>query len=197
MERSSKIEPERYQPADRAAWRRWLEANHASMPGVSLVYFKQSSGKRSLTYSDAVEEALCFGWIDSRANTLDDERSTLVFSPRNPKSAWSKINKDRVGKLIEEGSMSEAGLKAIEVAKANGAWTALDAIEQLQLPDDLREALAANETAKDNFEAFPPSSKKIILGWIASAKRPETRAKRIEEAVTLAAQNIKANHSRQ
>jgi uncharacterized protein YdeI (YjbR/CyaY-like superfamily) len=196
MVRASKAEPERYQPADRADWRRWLEENYGSSPGVWLVYYKQSSGKRSISYSDAVEEALCFGWIDSLGSTLDDERTMLLFSPRNPRSGWAKTNKARIEKLTEQGLMTEAGLKAIEVAKQNGAWDALDAAEEMQMPDDLQRALVLNEVARKNFEAFPPSSKKIIFHWIAGAKRAETRAKRVEETVTSAAQNIKANQYR-
>ncbi len=197
MARSSKTALGRYQAVDRADWRRWLKNNHASSPGVWLVYYKQASGKQRVSYNDAVEEALCFGWIDSRGNAWDDERTMLLFSPRNPKSGWSKINKGRVEKLIEQGLMAEPGLKAIEVAKQNGAWSALDAIEEMQMPGDLQQALTLNAAAHKNFEAFPPSSKKIIFSWIESAKRAETRAKRIEETVTLAAQNLRANHYRQ
>ncbi len=144
-----------------------------------------------------MEEALCFGWVDSRPNKLDDERYMQLFSPRKPKSPWSKLNKQRVEKLIEQGLMTPAGLEKIEAAKQNGMWGIYDDIEALTVPQDLKEALAADETAKTNFEAFSDSSKKNILWWIESAKRPETRAKRIEETVELAAKNIKANHYRQ
>lgn len=188
---------ERYYAKDRSDWRRWLEKNHATSPGVWLIYYKQTTGQPHVAYSDAVEEALCFGWVDSKPNVLDDERYMQLFSPRNPKSPWSRLNKQRVEKLIEQGLMTEAGLKLIEAAKQNGAWTVYDTIEDLTMPEDLEQALAANPTAYDNFQAFSNSSKKNILWWIQSAKQPATRSKRIEETVALAAVNKKANHYRQ
>ncbi|MBA2678037.1 MAG: YdeI/OmpD-associated family protein [Ktedonobacteraceae bacterium] len=188
---------ERYYAKDRSEWRRWLEKNHASSPGVWLIYYKQTTGQPHVEYSDAVEEALCFGWIDSKSNTLDNERYMQLFSPRNPKSPWSRLNKQRVEKLIEQDLMTEAGLKPIEAAKQNGAWTVYDTIEDLTMPEDLEKALSANPTADTNFQAFSNSSKKNILWWIQSAKQPATRSKRIEETVTLAAINKKANHYRQ
>jgi uncharacterized protein YdeI (YjbR/CyaY-like superfamily) len=184
-------------PRDRSEWRRWLQDNHATNTGAWLIYDKKGSGKQNLTYDEAVEEALCFGWIDSRPNTLDDERWMQLFSPRKRKSPWSRLNKQRVEKLIEQGLMAPAGLEKIETAKQDGSWSLLDAIEELKLPPDLEKALAANDTAHQYFMAFSPSSKKGIFWWIESAKRPETRAKRIQETVTLAAQNIKANYPRQ
>lgn len=188
---------ERYYAKDRGDWRQWLEKNHASSPGVWLIYYKQTTGKPHVEYSDAVEEALCFGWVDSKPNTLDDERYMQLFSPRNPKSPWSRLNKERVEKLIEQGLMTEAGFKLIEAAKQNGSWTVYDAIEDLTVPDDLAKALSANPTADQHFQAFSNSSKKNILWWIESAKQPATRLKRIEETVMLAAVNKKANHYRQ
>jgi len=150
-----------------------------------------------ITYRDAVEEALCFGWIDGRAITLDVQRYKLYFSPRKPKSVWSKINKQRIRKLVKEGLMTSAGLAKIETARKDGSWNKLDAIDRLVMPADLLEQLSANPQARRNFEGFSTSSKKIILFWIASAKRDETKRKRIEETVRLAAQNIKAAHYRQ
>ncbi len=188
---------ERYYAKDRGNWRQWLEKNHATSPGVWLIYYKQTTGQPHVEYSDAVEEALCFGWVDSKPNTLDDERYMQLFSPRNPKSPWSRLNKERVEKLIEQGLMTEAGLKLIEAAKQNGAWTIYDTIEDLTIPEDLEKALSANLTAYTNFQAFSNSSKKNILWWIQSAKQPATRSKRIEETVTLATINKKANHYRQ
>ncbi len=177
---------------DRSEWRKWLEKNHATSSGVWLIYYKKGSSKPSVSYDQAVEEALCFGWIDSRVNALDDERYMQVFSSRKAKSSWSKLNKQRVEQLIQNGFMTAAGLEKIEAAKRDGSWSTLDAIEDLQLSVDLMEALDSNRTAYDNFMAFSTSSKKNIVRWIESAKRPETRLKRIEETVTLAAQNIKA-----
>lgn len=147
----------------------------------------------SLTYDEAVEEALCFGWIDSKPNTIDEQSYKQLFSPRNPKSVWSKLNKTRIEKLIADGLMAEAGLQKIEIAKQNGTWTALDAVEALTIPEDLDDALVNNPKAKQYFDAFPPSAKKAILWWIESAKRPETRLERINRTVADAAQNIRAN----
>lgn len=186
-----------YYAPDRATWREWLAANHATSPGVWLIYYKQSSGKTRVAYADAVEEALCFGWVDSRPNAIDDERFMQLFTPRKGKSPWSKLNKARVERLTAAGLMAPAGLAVVEAARADGTWSSYDAIEELAVPDDLAAALLENPTAKDYFDAFPPSSKKNILWWIESAKKPETRAKRVEETVRLAAENIRANHFRQ
>jgi uncharacterized protein YdeI (YjbR/CyaY-like superfamily) len=161
------------------------------------VLFKKGADIAGITYSDAVEEALRFGWIDSRPGTLDGQRYKLYLSPRKPRSVWSKLNKERIQKLVKEGQMTPAGLAKIETAKSDGSWNRLDAIDQLVMPEDLLERLSANADAKRNFEGFSTSSKKIILFWIASAKREETRQKRLEETVRLAAQNLKAAHGRQ
>jgi len=177
----------------RQEWRDWLARNHASSPGVWLISFKKTSGKPRVSYEEAVEEALCFGWIDSKPNKLDDDRYKLAFTPRKPKSVWSKPNKERVERLIAEGLMQPAGQKAIDIAKENGSWTSLDAVEALIMPADLAAALAANPTASQFFSAFSKSVKKGIYYWIESAKRPETRQKRVDETVRLAEQNIKAN----
>jgi uncharacterized protein YdeI (YjbR/CyaY-like superfamily) len=190
----TKAELERYQAGNREEWREWLERNHARAAGVWLVSYKRGSGRQRLSYDEAVEEALCFGWIDSKAKGLDEERSMLLFTPRKPKSPWSRPNKERVERLIRQGLMMKAGLAVIESAKRNGLWNAYDGIEALVVPDDLKEALAGDEQARANFEAFSASSKKTILRWIQSAKRPETRSKRIHETVRLAAQNIRANN---
>jgi uncharacterized protein YdeI (YjbR/CyaY-like superfamily) len=176
---------------NRSEWRKWLE-KHATSSGVWLIYYKKASGKPSVSYDEAVEEALCFGWIDSRVNALDEQRYTQFFSPRKPKSSWSKLNKQRVEQLIQNGLMTAAGLEKIETAKRDGSWNSLDAIEDLQLSPDLMAALDSNKTASENFMAFSTSVKKNIVRWIESAKRPETRLQRIAETVTLAAQNIKA-----
>jgi len=180
-------------PGTREAWRNWLTENHTQTAPIWLIYDKVSAGNCRLTYDEAVEEALCFAWIDSKVNTLDATRFKQVFSPRKPNSTWSKVNKWRVEVLIAQGLMMPPGLAKIERAKQNGTWTVLDAIEELIVPPDLMEALAENATARNYFEKFSPSSKKVILYWIQSAKRPETRQKRIEETVRLAGQNIKAN----
>ncbi|MEA5604216.1 YdeI/OmpD-associated family protein [Nostoc sp. UHCC 0252] len=176
-------------PQSREEWRKWLEENHRTSLGVWLIYYKVKSGKPSVRYSEAVKEALCFGWIDSKIKSLDEERYMQIFTPRKPKSGWSKLNKQYIEQLIEQGLMTTVGLEKIEAAKQNGSWNFLDAIEALIIPSDLKQALEVNTTAKDNFEAFNNSSKKNILFWIESAKRPETRLKRIEQTVNSVAAN--------
>ncbi|QMS90205.1 YdeI/OmpD-associated family protein [Nostoc edaphicum CCNP1411] len=176
-------------PTSREEWRKWLETNHRICFGVWLIYYKVKSGKPSVRYSEAVKEALCFGWIDSKVKSLDEERYMQIFTPRKPKSVWSKLNKQYIEELIEQGLISTVGLEKIEAAKQDGSWNSLDAIEALIIPFDLKQALEANTTAKEYFEAFNNSSKKNILYWIDSAKRPETRLKRIEQTVNSAAVN--------
>jgi uncharacterized protein YdeI (YjbR/CyaY-like superfamily) len=185
------------QPRSRAEWRKWLERNHTRTGPVWLVYAKKDSGLPSLGYDEAVEEALCFGWIDSKVNRLDARRYKQLFGPRKSGSTWSRLNKTRVERLIAEGLMTPAGMAKIEEARRDGSWETLDAVEDLTVPEDLDAALSANPVARRHFEAFPPSSRKNILWWIRSAKRPETRAKRVAEAVDLAARNLRANHYRQ
>jgi uncharacterized protein YdeI (YjbR/CyaY-like superfamily) len=186
-----------YHPKSRAEWREWLATNHDTVKGIQLIIIRKNADVAGITYGEAVEEALCFGWIDGTANSLDEQRYKLYMSPRKPGSIWSKLNKQRIRKLIKDGSMTPVGLAKIEAAKKDGSWNQMNAIDKLVVPEDLLDQLSANAEAKRNFEAFSPSSKKIILFWIASAKRKETRQKRIEETVRLAAQNIKAAHGRQ
>lgn len=175
----------------RVEWRAWLAANHASSPGVWLVIHKKNNPEPSVTYVEAVEEALCFGWIDSKMNPLDETRFRQVFTPRKPTSVWARSNKERVARLIEQGLMTPAGLAVIEVAKQNGTWIAYDAIAALELPEDFRAALDATPAAQEHWESFSASVKRGILYFIQSAKRPETRAKRIARTVELAAQGIR------
>ncbi|MBD2090434.1 YdeI/OmpD-associated family protein [Microcoleus sp. FACHB-1515] len=174
---------------DRSTWREWLSAHYSTAIGVWLVYYKVSSGKPSIRYPEAVKEALCFGWIDSKVNSIDAERYKQIFTPRKPKSVWSKLNKQYVEELIEQGLMTEAGLRKIAAAKQDRSWESLDAIEALMVPPDLQAAIAVNEAAHQNFEAFSNTSKKLILTWISSAKRTETRQRRIEQTVIAAARN--------
>ena len=163
----------------REEWRRWLEQYHVSSPGIWLVSWKQATGKPFIPYGDTVDEALCFGWIDSRVNTLDGERAMRLFTRRNPKSPWSRVNKDKAVRLMRQGRMMEAGASIIAAAQSNGAWTIYDEIEDLVIPPDLAAALSHNEAAQSHFDNFPPSSKKNILWWIKSARKPETRTARI------------------
>lgn len=189
--------PNAVHPKTRAEWRAWLEEHHTRTEGVWLVTYKKATGKPRVEYEEAVEEALCFGWIDSKANTLDEERSVLWMAPRKPRTGWARTNKNRVERLIADGRMTAAGLAKIEAAKQDGSWNALDAAEALEIPPDLEKAFAQHGAARQNFDAFPPSVRKGILTWIGSAKRPETRSKRIEETARLAAENIRANQWRQ
>jgi uncharacterized protein YdeI (YjbR/CyaY-like superfamily) len=183
---------ERIHPETRDEWRRWLAQHHATSPGVWLVQWRMVTGRRRLSYDEIVEEALCFGWIDGRTNPLDDERSMLMLTPRKPNGTWASTNKARVERLIADGSMTAAGLRAIEIAKANGAWTILDDVDAMIIPDDLDLAFAGEPTARANFGRFPPSARKQALYWVKSAKRPETRARRVSEVVRLAALDIRA-----
>jgi uncharacterized protein YdeI (YjbR/CyaY-like superfamily) len=177
---------------DRAAWRAWLEANHATVPAAWLVSWRRGHGP-SVDYGEAVEEALCFGWVDSKQQMLDDRRSRLYFAPRKASSGWASSNKERVERLIAAGLMRPAGLAVIERAKADGTWTVLDGPEAGIVPDDLAAALAAAAEARANFDAFPPGVRKQVLAWIATAKRPETRATRVRETAECAARNQRPN----
>ena len=191
------LPPNSVHPKSRAEWRKWLEKNHTRNEGVWLISYKKATGKPRVDYDESVEEALCFGWIDSKGNKLDDKRSMLWFAPRKAGTGWSKLNKERVARLIQAKRLAPAGLAKINAAKKDRSWNALDAVEALEIPSDLEEAFSKNETARGYFEAFPRSAKRAILEWISSAKKSETRAKRIEETVTKAEQNIRANQWRQ
>lgn len=182
-------ERERLPFASRAAWRRWLRSNHASASGVWLQFYKKNAARPSVTYADAVEEALCFGWIDSLVKSLDEQSYVQLFTPRKHKSAWSRSNKERVERLIAAGLMTAAGLEKIELARRNGSWESLDSVEALEIPDDLRRALARNRKARENFEKLSPSRKKQLLYSVNGARRPETRRKRIREVIAAAAGN--------
>jgi uncharacterized protein YdeI (YjbR/CyaY-like superfamily) len=193
----TKPPPNSIHPKSRAAWRKWLEKNHTRTEGIWLISYKKATGKPRFDYDESVEEALCFGWIDSKPAKLDEERSMLWFAPRKVGTGWSKLNKERVERLIKAGLMTPAGLVKVNAAKKDGSWNALDTVEALEMPSDLEEALSKNETARGFFEAFPRSVKRGILEWILNAKKPETRAKRIQETVEKAEKNIRANQWRQ
>jgi uncharacterized protein YdeI (YjbR/CyaY-like superfamily) len=180
----------------RARLRAWLEANHATSGSIWLVSWKKQTPDRHVPYDAIVEEALCFGWVDSLPRKMDAERTMLLLSRRKPGSAWSAANKARVERLTTVGSMAPAGLATVEAAKADGSWSFLDEVERLEVPADLAEALAKHAEAAEYFAAFPRSVRRGILEWIKQAKRPETRAKRITETASLAAQNKRANQFR-
>jgi uncharacterized protein YdeI (YjbR/CyaY-like superfamily) len=178
---------ERVHLETREEWRRWLGANHASSPGIWLVSWKKATGKPAVAYEAAVEEALCFGWIDSTVHSLDEERGEQLFTPRRRGSRWSRSNKARVERLLAARMMESAGLAAVHAAKESGAWTALDDAENLVVPADLAEALSRLPGAGKGWDAYPPSVRRGTLGWITEAKRPETRARRIAETASAAA----------
>ena len=186
-------EPEPIAPKDRAAWRAWLERNHDRRDGVWVLIRKKGSLKDGVAYEDAVEEALCFGWIDATGNRFDEDHYRQWMAPRKVRSVWAASNKARVERLIAQGLMAPPGLAKIEAAKADGSWEALEGLEDLAIPDDLGAALDANPSAREHFEAFPPGTRKQILFWIRVAKRPETRAKRIAQTASAAAEGIRVN----
>jgi uncharacterized protein YdeI (YjbR/CyaY-like superfamily) len=184
-------ETEIFYPTNQTEWRQWLEVNHLSKQSVWLVFYAKSSEKPSITWSEAVDVALCFGWIDSKKIKIDEETSHQFFSRRKPQSTWSKINKEKVRQLIENGLMTQAGLDSIEVAKQNGSWTILDEVEELTIPNDLEKAFNMHKGSKDYFLSLSKTIRKMMLTSIVLAKRPETRQKRIGEIAELAGQNKK------
>lgn len=171
----------RVHPKTTAEWRRWLRDNHDKASGVWLVTYKAATGKPRLGYDESIPDALSYGWIDSVNRPLDDERTALLFTPRKAGSGWSRTNKDRISRLMKEGRMEAPGLAKISGAKRDGSWTLLDSVEALEIPDDLRKALGAAGTRK--FEALTPGRKKEHLRTLVTAKRPETRVKRIADIV--------------
>lgn len=179
--------------ADASQWRSWLEEHHVIEKSLFLIIYHKESGVPSVYYPEAVDEALCFGWVDSTPKKRDEKSYYVLFARRNPKSLWSAVNKAKVERLLAEGRMAAAGLQMVALAKETGTWTALDGVSALELPEDLVQAFANEPQARLYFEAFPPSARRGILEWIFTAKRPETRAQRIAETVRLAAQNERAN----
>ena len=181
-----------FHPADLAAWRAWLEHHHHTARGVWVATWRNGSGRPAVPYEQLVEEALCFGWIDSTAGTLDDERRLQLMTPRKPKSGWTRLNRARVAALEAAGRMTDAGRHAVEVAKANGWWLLYDSVEDLVEPDLLAEALDASPAARAAWDGFPPSARKQMLWWVVSAAKPETRAARVARIVSEAEQGRRA-----
>ncbi|WP_162127857.1 YdeI/OmpD-associated family protein [Flavobacterium phycosphaerae] len=173
-------------------WREWLHENHHTSTGVYLIFYRVDSTYESMRWEEAVQVAICYGWIDSTVKRLDDERRRQMFTPRKDKSVWSKLNKTYIEKLIAENLMHESGLRKIELAKQNGSWESLDHVEDLIVPKDLEAAFKKNKTAFDNYNNFSKTYRKSYLYWLNQAKREETRANRIIEIVSLCEQNIKA-----
>ena len=179
---------ETFCPASRQEWRLWLQENHRTKQSVWLVYHKKKSAVPTVTYSNAVDEALCFGWIDSTKKSLGDEKFMQFFCKRKSNSVWSKINKAKVQQLMEDGLMMQAGYESIETAKQNGSWSILDEVEELKIPGDMEVAFNAKPGSLDYFSGLSKSVRKSILQWLVLAKRPETRQNRILEITELAAQ---------
>ena len=182
---------ETFYPKSKKDWREWLLENHDSKQSIWLIGYKKQSNKPTVSWSDAVDEALCFGWIDSTRKSIGDDAFIQFFTRRKPNSTWSKINKAKVERLTEDGLMQKAGFESIEKAKENGSWTILDEVEELTIPPDLEKALKANQLAEDFFMGLSKSVRKMMLQWVTFAKRPETRENRINEIATLAAQKLK------
>lgn len=180
-----------FYPEDPEQWRDWLRENHTREKGIWVLQYNKKSEKPTISWSDAVDEALCFGWIDSLKKKLDDESSIQYFGKRKPKSTWSKINKQKIERLTAENRMSQAGSDTIQVAKENGSWEILDSVEELLIPDDLAVELSNRENATAFFHGLSKSVKKMMLQWIVLAKIPETRQKRILEIAEAAAKKLK------
>jgi len=170
----------------RAQWREWLEANHGSAKGVWLCSWKRHTGKPACPYPDAVEEAICFGWIDATVNVLDDDRALQLMTPRKPKSGWTRMNRRRVAAMEAAGLMTDAGRRAVAIAQQNGRWTIYDSVEDLVEPRELTAALDAFPPARQQWDAFPASAKKAMLWWVVSAAKDDTRDRRIATIVAKA-----------
>jgi uncharacterized protein YdeI (YjbR/CyaY-like superfamily) len=174
--------------ADRTAWRAWLEKNHATEKEVWLVYYKKGTGKPCATYEESLEEALCFGWIDSLIQKIDEEKYARKFNPRRAGSKWSELNKHLVAKLVKEGRMTAAGLATVDF-KLPPAEGERPKREPLPLPEWLKEGLMTSPKAWENFNHLPPSHRRNYIGWISEAKREETRQRRIREAILMLEKN--------
>lgn len=187
---------EAFYPANRIEWRKWLEENHNSEQSIWLICYKKKTNIPTVIWSEAVEEALCFGWIDGKRKTLDDERYIQFFSRRKANGTWSKINKEKINQLIEANLMHPAGFESIAKAKQNGSWTILDEVEELIIPADLEKEFKTKNGSYDFFMSLSKSLKKAILQWLVLAKLPETRQKRVKEIAELASQNLKPKQFR-
>jgi uncharacterized protein YdeI (YjbR/CyaY-like superfamily) len=185
------LEQEQFYPESTNEWRQWLQENHIIAKSIWLIYYKKKAKKPTISWSEAVDEALCFGWIDSTAKPIDSDRYKQFFTKRKPTSVWSKVNKNKIKQLESEGKIMPAGFASIAIAKENGSWSILDEVEELIVPKDLEMAFEIHANSKEYFETLSNSIKKAILQWLVLAKRPETRQKRIEEIASLASQQQK------
>jgi uncharacterized protein YdeI (YjbR/CyaY-like superfamily) len=181
-----------FAPSDVAQWRDWLTRHAQSEKEIWLVVEHKDSDAPSPRYHEAIEQALCFGWIDGLHRKHTDHSSRLRFTPRRPSSSWSAVNRERAERMSEQGLMTEQGQALIDLAKASGTWQVVPS-DVSAVPDDLRDALRSNDPAGKHFDAFPPSSRRLILEWIVTAKKPETRRRRIDRTVELAAVGLRAN----
>jgi uncharacterized protein YdeI (YjbR/CyaY-like superfamily) len=173
-------------------WRDWLHENHATSTGICLIFYKVNSEFESMRWEEAVQVAICYGWIDSTVKKIDEERRKQVFSPRKDKSVWSKLNKTYIEKLLKENLIHDSGLTKIEIAKLNGSWNSLDAVENLIIPEDLKLAFEQNNIAFGNYQKFSPSYRKSYLYWLNQAKKEETRNTRISQIIQFCSQNKKS-----
>ncbi len=189
-------EIETFCPTSRPEWRQWLTENHRTKQSVWLIYYSRQSDVPTVTYQEAVDEALCFGWIDSTKKSLGNGAAMQFFCQRKPKSVWSRINKGKIQRLISDNLLMPAGYESISKAKQNGSWTILDEVEELKIPEDLAEALTTQPGAEEYFLKLSKSVKKGMLQWLVLAKRPDTRQKRIAEIAELAAQQLKPKQFR-
>ena len=187
---------EDYCPSSKKDWRKWLQLNHQKKEAVWVIFYKKKSPNHNLGWSESVDEALCFGWIDSTKRTIDSEKYKQYFSKRKAKSNWSKINKDKVIALINQGLMEDGGYRSIEIAKENGSWTILDEVEALLIPKDLEAEFTNHKGSKAYFDSLSKSAQKILLYWVVSGKRAETRQKRILEIAENASKNQKPKQFR-
>ncbi len=182
---------EDYCPNSKQDWRKWLELNHKKKEAIWLIFYKKKSPNYNLSWSESVDEALCFGWIDSTKRAIDSEKYKQYFTKRKAKSNWSKVNKDKVKTLIKQGLMEEQGYKSIEIAKENGSWTILDEVEALIIPEDLKKEFENHKGAIEHFDSLSKSARKTLLYRLVSAKRKDTRQKRILEIVESVSNNLK------
>lgn len=189
-------ETEEYCPKNKAEWRTWLESHHDTKDSVWFIFYKKKSPNYNLSWGDSVDEALCFGWIDSTKKTIDDEKYKQYFSRRKVKSNWSQVNKEKVKTLIDQGLMMKKGFKSIETAKENGSWEILNEVEACIVPEDLKIEFENHKNSSEYFESLSKSAKKILLHWVMSAKRSVTRRKRIVEIAENAGNHVKPKQFR-
>jgi len=189
----SKPPPNSLCPESESAWRDWLSANHTREEGIWLIRYKANAGHFNLSLEQSIRQALCFGWIDSLPRALDAERTMLYFAPRKPGSNWSRLNRDRISELEAAGLIEPAGAEKIAAARRDGSWAALDAVDRLEVPDDLARAFDRHPGARAEWDSFPPSIRRGILEWILNARRPDTRERRVGETAELAQRGERAN----